>query len=157
MSRALLLAALLYAVPAWAQSSRVESLGWMSGSWEQAGTQRVMETWTAPSNGMMVGASLTTGAGRRSFEFMRIVDTPEGMSYMASPGGRPAVEFKLRETGDNRVVFENPGHDYPQRILYWKDGDLLAARIEGTVRGQARSEEWKYQPVRSAAGGNSGG
>ena len=105
----------------------------------------------------MVGASLTTSAGRRSFEFMRIVDTPEGMSYMASPGGRPAVEFKLRETGDDRVVFENLGHDYPQRISYWKDGDLLAARIEGNVRGQVRSEEWKYQPVRPAVGGGSGG
>jgi hypothetical protein len=157
MSRALFLATLLVALPAAAQSQRVETLGWMAGSWEQSGRERVMETWTAPSNGMMVGASLTTSPGRRTFEFMRIVDTPESMSYLASPGGRPAVEFKLRETGDKKVVFENLGHDYPQRITYWKDGELLAARIEGNVRGQARSEEWKYQPVRAAASGGSGG
>ena len=157
MSRALILATLLVALPAAAQSQRVETLGWMAGSWEQSGRERVMETWTAPANGMMVGASLTTSPGRRTFEFMRIVDTPESMSYLASPGGRPAVEFKLRETGDRKVVFENLGHDYPQRITYWKDGELLAARIEGNVRGQARSEEWKYQPVRAAASGGSGG
>ena len=157
MSRALFVAALLAALPAAGQTQRVETLAWMAGSWEQSGRERVMETWTAPSHGMMVGASLTTSAGRRTFEFMRIVDTAEGMSYLASPGGRPAVEFKLREAGDRKVVFENPGHDYPQRITYWKDGDVLAARIEGSVRGQARSEEWKYQPVKAAATGGSGG
>jgi hypothetical protein len=157
MRRALFAAALLFALPAGAQSQGVESLGWMAGSWEQSGRERVMETWTAPSNGMMVGASLTTSPGRRTFEFMRIVDTPESMSYLASPGGRPAVEFRLREAGDRKVVFENPGHDYPQRITYRKDGDLLAARIEGKVRGQARSEEWKYQPVKAAVMGGSGG
>jgi len=123
MSRALFLATLLVALPAAAQSQRVEALGWMAGSWEQSGRERVMETWTAPANGMMVGASLTTSEGRRSFEFMRIVDTKEGMSYLASPGGRPAVEFKLRETGDRKVVFENLGHDYPSpnrvQIVIW--------------------------------------
>lgn len=158
MIRTLLVAATLAAIPAWAQSHSVESLGWMSGSWEQAnGKERVMETWTPPSNGMMVGASLTTSPGRRSFEFMRIVDTGDSMSYLASPGGRPAVEFRLRESGNQRVVFENAGHDFPQRIIYWKDGDLLAARIEGSRGGVARSEEWKYQPVKGATGGGSGG
>ena len=100
----------------------------------------------------------TTGPnGRRSYEFMRIADTPEGMSYFASPAGRPPVEFRFREAGDKRVVFENAAHDYPQRIVYWKDGDLLAARIEGTVRGQKRSEEWRMAPVAPVAGGGSGG
>ena len=75
MSRALILATLLVAPPAAAQSQRVETLGWMAGSWEQSGRERVMETWTAPANGMMVVASLTTSPGRRTFEFMRIVDT----------------------------------------------------------------------------------
>src|SRR5689334_18870959 len=157
MTRILLAFVFLSALPAWGQT-RVESLGWMTGSWEQAGTERVMETWTPPSDGMMVGASLTTTPGRRSFEFMRIVDTADGMSYLASPSGRsPPVEFKLRESGDKRVVFENPGHDFPQRIIYWKDGDLLAARIEGSRGGIAKSEEWKYQPVRNAPSGGSGG
>ncbi len=30
-----------------------------------------------------------------------------------------------------RVVFENTAHDFPQRIIYWKDGNDLRARIEG--------------------------
>jgi hypothetical protein len=54
------------------------------------------------------------------------------------------VEFKLKESGDQRIVFENAAHDFPQRILYWRDGDELMARIEGTVKGKERSEAWRF-------------
>ncbi|HUP96383.1 MAG TPA: DUF6265 family protein, partial [Usitatibacter sp.] len=64
--------------------------------------------------------------------------------YLASPGGRAPVEFKLAELGDKRVVFENLAHDFPQRIIYWMEGPKLAARVEGNVKGQARSEEWRF-------------
>lgn len=161
MIRALLVSLVfcIVATPALAQSNRASSLGWMSGAWAQDnGKEKVMESWVGPGNGTLVGVNLTTGPnGRRSYEFMRIADTPEGMSYFASPAGRPPVEFRFREAGDKRVVFENAAHDYPQRIVYWKDGDLLAARIEGTVRGQKRSEEWRMAPVAPVAGGGSGG
>jgi len=148
MTRALFLAAALLvpAAASWAQSPRVESLAWMSGSWEQVGDgESVMESWTAPSDGIMVGASLTTSPSKRSFEFLRITRTQEGVSYFASPGGRPPVEFRARELGGERVVFENLDRPFPQRIMYWKDGDFLVARIEGNQNGELRYEQWKYK------------
>jgi len=128
------------------QPARVASLDWMSGTWTQVkGEERVTETWIGPGNGLMVAANLTTrGAQRRSFEFLRIADTPEGFSYFASPGGRPATEFKLKTQGDRRVVFENAAHDFPQRVLYWREGEALVARIEGTIGGKEKSEEWRF-------------
>ena len=158
MTRALFLAAALFLPSAsWAQV-HVQSLGWMAGSWEQSGPrERVTEIWTAPADGMMVGASLTTGTGRRSFEFMRIIDTPEGMSYLISPSGRSPVEYRMISTGDKRIVFENLGHEFPQRIIYWKDGDLLAARIEGNIRGELKADEWKYRAVQPVVTSGSGG
>lgn len=54
------------------------------------------------------------------------------------------MEFKLKEAGEKRVVFENAAHDFPQRILYWREGDDLVARIEGTMRGQPRQQEWRF-------------
>jgi len=126
---------------------RVAALDWMTGTWihEEPGEERVAESWLGPGNGLMVAVNLTTWAnGRKSFEFLRIADTAEGCSYFASPGGRAPVEFKLKEAGAQRVVFENAAHDFPQRILYWREGERLVARIEGTLRGQARSEEWKF-------------
>ncbi len=126
---------------------RVASLDWMSGTWvrDAEGRETVSETWLGPGNGLMVAANLTTWPnGRRSFEFLRISETTSGFSYYASPGGKLPVEFKMKETGDRRVVFENSTHDFPQRVLYWRDGEHLVARIEGTIKGKARSEEWRF-------------
>jgi hypothetical protein len=130
--------------------ARVASLDWIAGSWTQAkGDETVRETWLGPGNGLVVGVNFTTrGAARKSFEFLRIADTPDGFSYFASPGGRAPVEFKLKEEGQRRVVFENAAHDFPQRILYWREGEALHARIEGTIGGKTRSEEWRFERVR---------
>ena len=143
----LALAALLFTTHAMAQApARVESLEWMSGTWvSESPRAKVTETWLGPGNGLMVAANLSTFAsGRKSFEFLRIAETPAGLSYFASPGGQPPVEFKLKESGERRLVFENAAHDFPQRILYWRDGDALVARIEGTIKGEAKQQEWRF-------------
>jgi hypothetical protein len=50
---------------------------------------KVAETWLGPGNGLMVAVNLSTFAnGRKSFEFLRIAETPAGFSYFASPDGR---------------------------------------------------------------------
>ena len=69
----------------------------MTGSWaHRAGEDTVQETWIGPAGGTMAGANLTAGT-RSDFEFMRIADTGDGVSFFASPRGRPAVEFPLKE------------------------------------------------------------
>jgi hypothetical protein len=138
----------LAAASATAQEPRVASLDWLAGTWvRDDGGEKVTESWVGPGNGTMVAANLTTWpSGKRTYEFLRIADTPQGMTYFASPGGRPPVEFRLIEAGDQRVAFENLAHDYPQRISYWREGPSLVARIEGTLRGQKRSEEWRFRP-----------
>ena len=140
-------ACVLSCAMAYAQPPRVSALEWLSGTWVQAsGEEHVTEAWLGPGNGTMVAANLTVGArGRRSFEFLRIADTEEGFSYYASPGGRASVEFKLKEIADRRVVFENAAHDFPQRVLYWREGEELVARIEGTVGGRQRHRSWRYK------------
>jgi len=47
-----------------------------------------------------------------------------------------------------RVGFGNPAQDVPQRIIYWKDGADLRARIEGTNNGKAASQEWRWSPAK---------
>ena len=60
----------------------------------------------------------------------------------------PVLDIVARRThalrGQAFVVFENPEHDYPQRILYLRDGDELTARIEGTAGGVEKSSEWTW-------------
>ena len=127
--------------------ARVSSLDWMTGTWVHESAQgRVTESWVGPANGAMVATNLSAFASGCSFhEFLRIADSPEGFSYYASPGGRAPEEFKLQALGDRRVAFENPAKEFPRRILYWREGDALMARIEGTIKGEAKFEEWRFE------------
>ncbi len=127
----------------------IDSLAWMAGSW--TGTARGVEMeehWTAPKGNSMIGIHRDVGKGRTLlFEFQRIEQQGDRIVYMAMPNGRsPATPFPLKEVSGTRVVFENPAHDFPQRIIYWKDGNDLCARIDGTMNGKAGSEEWRWGP-----------
>jgi hypothetical protein len=147
MKRLLLASLLLATLPAFGQTTRASSLDWMAGTWvmDKPG-EKVTETWIGPTSGTLVGVNLSQWPDRLTFEFLRISDLPDGMIYYASPIGGKPVEFKFKEASDKRVVFENKEHDFPQRIMYWREGDVLAARVEGDVQGRLRSQEWRFTP-----------
>ena len=140
-------ASCLLALPVGAEPPRLDALAWMAGTWvAESGATRVMETWLGPGNGLMVAANLTTlPDGRKTFEFLRIVEAEGRIAYLASPGGREPVEFPLKESGARRVVFENSARDFPRRILYWRDGESLFAQVEGSRNGRDLSEEWRFE------------
>jgi len=144
---ALLLAALGAAAPA----GEVERLGWLEGRWvgEKDGFS-TEELWTAPRGGALLGLHSDVKAGRLvSWEFLRIADPGDGLTYFASPRSAAPTPFKLVENGHRRAVFENRQHDFPQRILYWLDAQgALHARIEGPQEGRTVSEEWVWTKAR---------
>ena len=124
-------------------------LSWMSGIWSgSAGGVDSEEYWTTGKGNAMFGIHRDIGKGKTmSFEFLRIELQGDQIVFLAMPNGRsPATPFPLKEVKGMRVVFENPTHDFPQRIIYWKDGNDLRARIEGTMNGKAASEEWRWSP-----------
>jgi hypothetical protein len=125
-------------------------LAWLAGSWSgDSGGIQMEEHWTAPRGNPMVGMHRDVGKGRTMlFEFLRIEQKGDQIVYLSMPNGRsPATAFPLKELSGTRVVFENLDHDFPQRIIYWKDGADLRARIEGTMNGKAGSEEWRWSPT----------
>jgi len=128
-------------------------LAWMAGNWSgvQGGVE-MEEFWQEPKGNIMLGLHRDVARGRTvSFEFLRIEATPEGITYWASPRGRPATPFRLVEQKEKRVVFENAKHDFPQRVIYWLGVDgALHAKIEGAMNGKPAAEEWTWR--RAAAG-----
>ncbi len=108
------------------------------------------EIWTSAAGGALVGLHKDVvtrdGAARMvSFEFLRIETTADGIAYVAQPAGRPPIRFARVESGPRRVVFVNPAHDFPQRILYWlDDAGALHARIEGPKQGKTVGQEWTW-------------
>jgi hypothetical protein len=120
------------------------ALGWMAGQWATAdgGTE---EAWLAPRGGVMLGLGRTVANGvAREFEFLRLQAGEDGVPvYWASPNGVPAVRFRLTESGPADATFDNPDHDYPQRIHYRRDGDRMVATISALDGSHAMS--WTYR------------
>ena len=130
----------------------LSDLSWMSGGW--AGAQDAVEMeelWQTPKGNIMLGVHRDVVKGRAvSFEFLRIEATPAGITYWGSPQGQPPTPFRMKELKNKRVVFENPEHDFPQRIIYWLGDDgALHARIEGTENGKSSSMEWAWKKTSS--------
>ena len=102
------------------------------------------EYWTPPRGHIMIGAGLTGQAKTtRSFEHMRIVADEKGrIAFYGMPGGAPAVAFPLVRQEPRSVVFENPAHDYPQRISYRLNGKQLVATTSKLDGSSAQS--WTY-------------
>jgi uncharacterized protein DUF6265 len=127
---------------------------WMSGWWGgDVGGVRMEEVWTKPANGLMVGMHRDVlPGGKVSFEFLRIESKDGSLVYKAMPGGRPATDFPLKTATPSRIVFENPKHDFPQRIIYWRDGRKLCARVEGSMHGKEAAEQWCWSPLTEASG-----
>ena len=49
----------------------------------------------------------------------------------------------MTEMSDGKVVFENPQHDFPVRITYWREGsDQMGAKIEG--KDGRGAESWVF-------------
>lgn len=109
------------------------------------------ELWLPFTADGSLGINRTTIAGKTVFyEFLRIETSNGETVYIAHPKGRsPGTRFTMIETSDNRVVFENPDHDFPQRIIYERLGDELHAQVEGTQNGERRVERWIWRRARN--------
>lgn len=126
-------------------SGTINKLGWLAGKWHIEDHGRVIdEQWTTPAGGMMLGMSRTVKDGKTvSFEFLRIVERPDGLVYMAQPEGRPPTEFRLASFAGDEWVFENPEHPFPRKIRYKRLNDAsLLARIEDA--SGARHVDFSY-------------
>lgn len=121
-----------------AQADPLARLGWLAGCWEaRAGNRITTETWMAPSGGLMIGGGRTVVDGvARSFEHLRIRTDGTRLLYVATPSGQRETTFPSAHLSDTLLVFENPEHDFPQRIAYRKVGaDSVVARVEGPRPG----------------------
>lgn len=105
-------------------AATIADLAWMAGSWQTDKSGRMVsdEHWAQPTGGIMIGMSRTVAGDKlASFESLRIEQRGEQIFYVASVKGRcPATDFKLTRLTGQEVVFENPEHDFPKRIIYRK-------------------------------------
>lgn len=98
-----------------------------------------------------VSACTTRGSVLADYEFVIIQERSNRLVYIAHPSGQSRTEFLSTSVTENSVVFENPEHDFPQRVGYRRQGRELAAWVEGAMGGPARRVDFLYQAVVCAA------
>ncbi len=129
----------------------IADMAWLAGAWVgtrgTAGTTSIEERWSPPLGGAMLGVSRTVSRDRMvGFEFLRVVERDGGLVYVAQPGGKSPTEFVLTEVSGTRAVFENPRHDFPQRITYERsDEGALTASIGFARGGRPQRFEFKRE------------
>ena len=127
------------------RAAPLPDLSWLGGDWRRCQADEIVEErWLGPRGGLLIGANLTSSKGKASYENLRIAASDESWTYWAAPMGRTPVPFRMVETGVQRAVFANPEHGFPARILYWREGDELLARIEGTIKDKPAALEWRF-------------
>lgn len=127
---------------------------WIAGSWLSCdGGVQTAEAWIGAGSGVMAGVNHTRQAdGGVRFEHMRIAPGENGvLTFFASPSGAAPTPFAATAVERERIVFENAAHDFPQRVIYARDGEVLTARIEGVIGGEAQAMDWRFTPAEIGA------
>jgi hypothetical protein len=124
---------------------------WMAGCWSQnslstgGAPKWTEECWMGARGGVMLGAGRAgTGDKLSEWEATQIIPGPDGkLVFWASPDGGARVSFTEVSHAPTEIVFANAGHDYPQRIRYWREGEMLNAEI--SLIDGSKAMRWQYK------------
>lgn len=131
---------------------RIGALSWLTGCWRSTSTSPnvITERWSPIAGNMMMGVSQTVNGNTTvEFEYMRIAQDGANVFYIAKPSQNPGeTSFRLIRLAGQEAVFENPEHDFPQRVVYRRNGDNLTGRIEGNNNGRMMGIDFPMVRVR---------
>ena len=137
-----------------AQTPSIKDVAWLQGCWElREGDRLVEERWMPPRAGSMLGVGRTTrGAKLIEHEYIVLAERDGRLAYEAHPSGQATTTFMSQPITGREVVFEDPAHDFPQRVGYKSTGPgQMRAWVEGTSNGKARRIEFPYRLVNCIA------
>lgn len=113
----------------------IDKAEWMLGEWTlQQGEEKMLERWSRSNDTLFEGASFSIiGTDTVWSEKMTLSEINNEVFYnalVADQNEGKAVSFKLVSSSEGKLLFENPEHDFPQRILYRRFGlDSMVAEI----------------------------
>jgi hypothetical protein len=152
--------AMLASTEAAADDADIASLAWLAGCWQsEQGEPGSGEHWLPPAGGTMFGVSRTVKNGKTAeFEFLQLRTNAQGkLVYIALPSGQKETAFVAAAIDKDAVTFENPQHDFPQKVIYRLHApDRLVARIEGLRGGALRGVDFPMKRVACGELGDAG-
>lgn len=127
---------------------------WLIGVWENKTSRgSIYECWLKVSDKELSGKSyMIKLKDTVLLENVRLTEERGQLFYIPSVinqnNGEP-VRFKLKYASDKQLVFENPGHDFPQTITYTKkSSDSLVAEISGWRNTKLARQTFSMKKIR---------
>ncbi|MBD3583972.1 DUF6265 family protein [Flavobacterium selenitireducens] len=141
------------AEPKNAITSSLDDAKWLIGKWQNVSDEGTLtETWMKESDSSYSAKTFfITGKDTAFSEFVRLVERNGNLVYIAQAAGQndeKPVEFALTALEGGNFIFENPKHDYPNKIVYENYGDSIKARISGNKLGVESKEEFPMKKVK---------
>lgn len=134
--------------------SKIEKAWWLIGEWKNNSEHgNASEIWEKRNDSTYVCKSyLIKGTDTVSSENISLQQSGDQVFYIpivkSQNDGQP-VKFTLTSSSINQLIFENPAHDFPQKISYTQvTGDSLLAEISGTIEGKINSQQFPMTRIR---------
>jgi hypothetical protein len=115
---------------------------WLLGHWVAVdGDKTFTEIWTKLSDTTFEGKGVTTKGASSAIidgESLRLLQMEKGVFYVSKvTHNRLPIAFELTECSPQRLVFENPAHDFPRRLEYAAEaaGRLTVRVTDGKDKG----------------------
>lgn len=122
---------------------------WLIGEWEKSDSLGTLkEIWKSKDDSTFTGQSYYIQNEKDTLHNEQIELTQDGehLIYTATVEGEnnnKTIPFQMTKEMDSLLIFENPKHDYPQKIQYKleKNGNLIAT-VSGKQNGKSSSESY---------------
>jgi hypothetical protein len=125
--------------------AELEKSVWLLGVWQkQSGKGILTESWRRLDDSTFVGRSFfVVNCDTLSSEKIRLEQRNGKLYYIPTVAdqneGKP-IAFTQNSLTDSTVTFENPQHDFPQKIDYrFQKPDSLIAEVSAMVNGSQKS------------------
>jgi hypothetical protein len=131
--------------------SKIVAADWLLGNWENKSDDgHLLESWKKVNDSLYHGESyFIKGKDTLHFEKIQMKQKGEALFYIATVKGQnndKPVTFIHNDTIEKQLVFENPKHDFPQKIVYSLiTKDSIVIQISGIQQGKPSSEQFSMK------------
>ena len=132
----------------------IEKADWLIGEWQNISKEGIFtEVWIRKDDSTFSGIStFVIGKDTVLNELITLEEVKNELFYIPvvknQNNGEP-IPFKLTSITEKQLVFENPKHDFPQKITYsLVSQDSIYAEISGNNQGKAQSVSFPMKKVK---------
>lgn len=138
----------------------LQKVHWLKGTWQRQSAQGILtESWQQLDDSTFIGKSFFVSNGDTlSSESIRLQQRNGKLHYIPTVAdqneGKPVV-FTFTNLTDSSVTFENPKHDFPQKIEYQLNApDSLIAEVSAVVEGKTKALTFRMKKLKTPLQGS---